>query len=90
MDKDERGMMFATRWSVMELSFVYVLADLTFGFCRVHPSYSFKQITTEEMIAKGILHLEQIPLLIKKSPIVINECTIISYLRFPFCIYFYY
>ena len=56
LDEDERGIMVATRWSVMELSFVSVPADPTVGVSRVHPSYSSsKTMTNEEMIAQGII-----------------------------------
>ncbi len=63
MDEDEeRGMMIATRWSVMELSFVSVPADPSVGVNRTHPSYSGVKMTQEEMIAKGIIpHPNQIP-----------------------------
>ena len=55
MEEDEQGRMVATRWSVMELSFVSVPADATVGVSRIHPSYSSKSMTTEEMIAQGII-----------------------------------
>ena len=62
LDEDERGIMVATRWSAMELSFVSVPADPSVGIGRTHPSYSSKQMTQEEMIAKGIIpHPNQIP-----------------------------
>ena len=62
MDEDEEGRMIATRWSVMELSFVSVPADPNVGIGRNHPSYSGVKMTQEEMIAKGIIpHPNQIP-----------------------------
>ena len=45
MEEDEKGRMVATRWSVMELSFVSVPADPTVGVSRVHPSYSTKEMS---------------------------------------------
>ena len=62
MDEDEEGRMVATRWSVMELSFVSVPADPSVGIGRTHPSYSGVKMTQEEMIAQGIIpHPNQIP-----------------------------
>ena len=62
MDEDEEGRMIATRWSVMELSFVSVPADPNVGIGRNHPSYSGVKMTQEEMIAQGIIpHPNQIP-----------------------------
>ena len=62
MDEDEEGRMIATRWSVMELSFVSVPADPSVGIGRTHPSYSGVKMTQEEMIAQGIIpHPNQIP-----------------------------
>ena len=45
IEEDEKGRMIATRWSVMELSFVSVPADPTVGVQRVHQSYSTKQMS---------------------------------------------
>ena len=39
--------MISTRWSVMERSFVSVLAEPTVGVSRIHPSYSTKQMSKE-------------------------------------------
>ena len=62
MDEDEEGRMIATRWSVMELSFVSVPADPSVGIGRTHPSYSGAKMNQEEMIAEGIIpHPNQIP-----------------------------
>ena len=61
-EDEERGMMIATGWSVMELSFVSIPADPSVGVNRTHPSYSGVKMTQEGMIAQGIIpHPNQIP-----------------------------
>ena len=61
-EDEERGMMIATGWSVMELSFVSIPAEPSVGVNRTHPSYSGVKMTQEGMIAQGIIpHPNQIP-----------------------------
>ena len=54
MDEDEEGRMVATRWSVMELSFVSVPADPSVVIGSTPPSYSGAKMTQEKMIAINI------------------------------------
>ena len=44
-EAEERGIMIATKWSVMELSFVSVQADTSVGINRTRPSYSGVKMT---------------------------------------------
>ncbi len=81
MDEDEEGRMIATRWSVMELSFVSVPADPNVGIGRNHPSYSSKKMNVYTSVVSILIILtgclisgERISSLVLLSMIAFLRC----------------